>query len=119
MSGSVWVYAMRSRSSRVLEQTIRPLEDDTTTPPVLHAAQRRSMENLTEINIHVHKGEQVASCSQVPVCAPQLQNPGQFEEYDLEKSKHRGSNSASSCMHCQTAGVGMLGLTCAQESGKG
>ena len=36
MSGSVCVYAMRSRSSSVLEHTIRPLADDTTTPPVLH-----------------------------------------------------------------------------------
>ena len=36
MSGSVCVYAMRRRSSRVLEHTMLPLAELATTPPVLH-----------------------------------------------------------------------------------
>ena len=37
ISGSVCWYTMRSRSSSVLEHTIRPFADETSTPPVLHS----------------------------------------------------------------------------------
>lgn len=39
---------MRSRSSRVLEHTIRPLEEDTTTPPVLHTESASLISTLAQ-----------------------------------------------------------------------